>query len=720
MDPKLLQRFRWTYVAALAALALVCVIGLSGLGRRAEQVEAMPGKLRMVARQAAIAQSIALDASELLLPGRQGGEAGAGARERLELDLQLLHESQRWLGLHLRDFSQGHRQLLGQLGIRVRGVGDVAHRIRSGESTDLRELIAVAREVEPAADQLLAALQSGALDELQSLRSAIDGLLVVLLACLVLEGLLLFEPLRSTLRARVARERELADQATEELRIRADFLSSLSHEVRAPLDGVVGLNELLCETQLDSLQRSYLHASRHCATNARQLVEEMVELVRGDGSELAVEPRPLMLRQLVEDAVAAALPALDEVCAELVVELDDKLPAWILGDPGRLLQLVRTLVSTALRGSREGSVHLRLCEEDSQLRIEVEQVGVSYLERDGRERILELGQSIVDRLVEAQGGRLAAPLEGAGDSLRALYLPLTASGQEAEASPVLSLAGIPVAVVDDNAGSRRAIERDLEAHGARVASFASGAELLAWMTEEERGLGLVLTDDEMPDMDGPELIAVLRQMQPHLPVVLLRTSDHGDRSTCPVVMATARKPLRRETLGGILCAAFPDLMVDDVLDPQREVHHGQLSGLRVLCAEPGDASRQVLAAHLDGLGCTHRIVGHGQELLEAAIEGAYDVVLIACSMPGIDGHETTLRLRSLAGYDQAPVIGVSNGATDEDRELSRSAGIDDHLPRPYRRDSLHDVLLAWADRRHVDARSASRSTSEAPVGKLVG
>jgi PAS domain S-box-containing protein len=520
--------------------------------------------------------------------------------------------------------------------------------------------------------------------------------------------------------------RERAERATEE---KSRFLAHMSHEIRTPMNGVLGGVHLMLEAELSPEQRETLEIVRSSAHGLLELINEILDLSRIEAGKLELESVPLRVRGLVDDVTTMLAPAAYEKGLELISLVHADVPEQLEGDPARVRQILTNLVANATRFTERGEIVIRVTvveRSDATCTIEfdVSDTGIG-IPAESMDRLFKsfsqidtcasrrhdgsgLGLVITKALVDLMGGRIEVSSSvGVGSSFR-FSVPLTRilqrDGAELDGASEPCLAGVEVLVAEGHALTRQAILSRLAAEGCRCREATSAGEALDELLRAAGGsrpVRLLVVGSALDDGGGETLGEAVRseQILAGLPMVMLTSGGlRGDAARMERIGfdGYVTKPVRGRQLAALLRrvltrergrpgrASEPILTRFDVSADERR---------HVLLVEDVPTNQKIVVRMLERLGCRVDVAANGEQGVTAARDRDYDVVLMDCAMPVMDGFEATRRIRALDGpRSRVPIVALTAQAVAGDRERCLSAGMDDYVSKPISSTELSAVL----------------------------
>ncbi|MDV6030098.1 MAG: response regulator [Phycisphaera sp. RhM] len=539
--------------------------------------------------------------------------------------------------------------------------------------------------------------------------------------------------------------RQEADQAN---RAKSEFLANMSHEIRTPMNGIIGMSDLLDGTPLSSEQREYLGMVRGSADSLLRLLNDILDFSKIEAGKLELESIAFDLRDTVERTARSLGHHAAEKGLELACRVDPDAPQVVVGDPGRLRQIIVNLVGNAMKFTAAGEVVVAVELEDrsethAQLHFSVRDTGIG-IPKEKQDSIFEsfsqvdasttrqyggtgLGLSISGQLVSMMGGRIWVESElGQGTTFHfnlnlEIGQPLTPSPPAA----LEDLAGLPVLVVDDNRTNRLIFNEMLQSWGLAptcVADGQSALEELERAAAADAPYQLVLLDCVMPNMDGYDVATKMLENDQlrHTKTIIISSATSEDKQRCSdlgVASYVTKPVVQSEFLETILNAmVLRDEIVD--VDPPSDVEQADVT-LRVLMVEDGYVNQRVASGLLERMGHQVQVAGDGKLGVEAWRDGHFDVILMDWQMPVMDGQEATQQIRheEASTGNHIPIIAMTAAAMKGDRERCLEAGMDDYISKPIDPKELAMVLRRHAPDESPAATKASKeaSTNDATV-----
>ncbi|CAI8810025.1 two-component system, sensor histidine kinase RetS [Pseudomonas sp. IT-P44] len=575
-----------------------------------------------------------------------------------------------------------------------------------------------------------------------------QGLIIALLVFICISGLLmsiaLSERQRSITEDRFSVSRDLA-ASNAEINAKAEFLAKISHEIRTPMNGVLGMTELLLGTPLSVKQRDYVQTIHSAGNELLTLINEILDISKLESGQIELDDVQFDLNALIEDCLSIFRAKAEQQNVELISFIQPQVPRVISGDPTRLRQTLLSLLENALKKTDEGEILIVVALDERtakpRLRIAVQDSG-EPMDAEERDALMHaelhsknflsttrlggnLGLVIARQLIRLMQGEFGIKSGASQGSTLWLTLPLDPDRLEHPTSDLDGpLQGARVLVVDDNDTCRKVLVQQCSAWGLNVSAVPSGKEALALLRTKAHlrdYFDVVLLDQNMPGMTGMQLAAKIKE-DPSLNHDILLIMLTGI-SNAPSKIIARNSGIKRILAKPVAGYTLKTTLADELNQRNKGLAVSQFpstgptlpvkvpSDFRILVAEDNSISTKVIRGMLGKLNLQPDTASNGEEALQAMKAQRYDLVLMDCEMPILDGFSATQQLRAWEVGNQrirTPVVALTAHILAEHKERARQAGMDGHMAKPVELSQLRELIEHWVAQRDQQQRTATQ------------
>lgn len=561
------------------------------------------------------------------------------------------------------------------------------------------------------------------------------------------------------MRCSIKEREEVEHNRQEELRIaheeankanmaKSQFLAHMSHEIRTPINGITGMLELIAMTELQEKQRKHLRTAISSADALLSLINDILDFSKIEAGQMEPESVVTDIHDIFEGVAEMLACKADEKNIELICDITRGVPKFVLSDPTKLRQIAINLVNNAIKFTEEGEIVIRVStvsegEDSWMLRVSVADTGIG-IAPEQRGRLFKsfsqvdasttrkyggtgLGLAISKGLAEILGGTIGIDSERNKGSEFWFTFRAGVCDSDYQPTPIFhgDLHGMRAIILDDNQTNREIYSEALTNWGLRPSAFERGQDAIEALrrANDTDPFKIMILDMQMPEMDGvmvAETISSDNQIDTPTIVMLTsmyHTADEDDLKNLSIT-SCLQKPVRLSTLHDALAQYISGSMARQKPEPKdakEDMSH--LQGIRALVAEDNSVNQMVISELLKAVGMRVKIVGNGAQAVAEVCGTEYDIVLMDCSMPEMDGFEATRWIREQERFDhnghRIPIIALTANAIRGDRERCIDAGMDDYLTKPINARRLYTTLSVWAQKVAHKRQDTNPATKDA-------